>query len=46
LDRENIETELNKINKNWDQIEYKPQDTTTCHNADLTHGQLFRIKKN
>jgi len=32
---------LNKINENWDQIEYKPRDTTMCHNADLTRGQHF-----
>jgi len=37
---------LNKINENWDQIEYKPRDTTTCHNAHLTHGKIFKIKKN
>jgi len=38
-------TSVNDLNDNWDQIEYKPQDTTTCHNADLTRGQLFKIKK-
>jgi len=39
-------TKLNKINEIWDQIEYKPRDTTTCHNADLTREQLSKIKKN
>jgi len=41
-----IETKLNKIDENLDQIEYKPRDTVMCHNADLTCGQLFKIKKN
>jgi len=35
-----IGIKLNKINENWDQIEYNPQDTVTCHN-DLTRGQHF-----
>ena len=36
-----IGTKLNKINENSVQIEYKPRDTTTCHNADLIRGPHF-----
>ena len=40
-----IGTKLNKINENWDQIEYKPRDTAMCHNMTWHVDNIFKIKK-